>query len=86
MHSAALLCKKSRRHATAIQATEDEAADREGEDDAHSLVLVPVRVILDADVKIEASQSVFWSVDISSYKDDSNYFFALDLIQSSKCH
>ena len=42
----------------AVEAAEDEAADREGEDDADRLVLVPVGVILNADAQVEASQSV----------------------------
>ena len=42
----------------AVEAAEDEAANREGEDDADCLVLIPVGVILNANAQVEASQSV----------------------------
>ena len=67
----------------AVEAAEDEAADREGQDDADCLVLVPVGVVLDADAEIEASQSVqcHYVPNNEAFEEDLHDSFVLDSVK-----
>ena len=66
----------------AVEAAEDEAAYREGEDDADRLVLIPVGVILDTDAQVESSSKVqcHQVPDNGAYEEDFYDSFVLDSV------